>query len=48
MKFQSVDIEGIVNLQRVDSLPPWNIQTDVGRVLYVRDETCFYRGTSEG
>ena len=47
MKFQNIDCEGNILVQRLESLPSWT-PADAGRVIYIKSEKILYYGTSEG
>ena len=46
MRFQSVDVEGQIHIERLDVKPAWT-PADMGRVIYVKSEKMMYYGTSE-
>lgn len=49
MKFQSVDVQGPLHIERLDTKPNWE-PSDEGRLIYVKDknERVMYYGSNEG
>lgn len=46
MKFQSVDVQGDIHIERVETKPNWE-PSDEGRLIYVKNERILYYGTDE-